>query len=42
VLVASLPGVAVLLIRRLRPPAVDPAPRPGRVPAPAISVPRVG
>lgn len=42
VLVASLPGVAVLLIRRLRPPAVDPAPRASGVPLPAIPGPRVG
>jgi glycosyltransferase 2 family protein len=41
VLVASLPGAAVLLIRRLRPPAVDPAPR-LRVPVPSIPAPRVG
>jgi uncharacterized membrane protein YbhN (UPF0104 family) len=41
VLVASLPGAAVLLIRRLRPPAVDPTPR-LRVPAPSIPGPRVG
>lgn len=41
VLAASLPGAAVLLIRRLRPPALDPAQRP-RVPAPSIPAPRVG
>jgi glycosyltransferase 2 family protein len=42
VLVASLPGAAVLLIRRLRPAAVEPAPRPGAVPAPSIPGARVG
>ena len=42
VLVASLPGAAVLLIRRLRPPAVEPAPRPGEVLAPSVPGPRVG
>jgi uncharacterized membrane protein YbhN (UPF0104 family) len=42
VLVASLPGSAVLLIRRLRPPAVDPAPRLHGVPAPSVLGPRVG
>jgi uncharacterized membrane protein YbhN (UPF0104 family) len=42
VLVASLPGAAVLLIRRLRPPAVDPAPDPRAVAAASIPGPRVG
>ena len=40
VLVASLPGAAVLLIRRLRPPAVEPVPR--EVPAPFVPGARVG
>jgi glycosyltransferase 2 family protein len=41
VLVASLPGAAVLLVRRLRPPAVDPA-EPARVIASATSGGHVG
>ena len=42
VLVASLPGAAVLLIRRLRPPAVEPAPRPRQVRTPSVPGLRVG
>jgi glycosyltransferase 2 family protein len=36
VLVASVPGAAILLILRLRPPAVDPSPRPGQARTPSI------
>jgi uncharacterized membrane protein YbhN (UPF0104 family) len=37
VLVASLPGAAVLLIRRLRPPAVDPSPPPPKLQPPSLA-----
>jgi uncharacterized membrane protein YbhN (UPF0104 family) len=42
VLVASLPGAAVLVVRRLRPPAVEPASRPRQVRAPSVPGPRLG